>query len=315
METNESQRFSPVLITGSVMLVPTLMLLIGYVLFPWPLRPIDYPVVYTPLFLGLILLGIGTLLKPVRYGHIVKIIGWGSFAFYWALMPNFLYFSEDSDVFNAAVCIIGIYVLCYFAYHEWLSLQRKEHVSCLQWIAGGTALAGLIYFIIEKTVVADWLIQLVTQQSGWLFNIVVGGGVEAIERSIFYNGTFVVNIIFACTAVQAMVLFVGMILPLPRVPALRKLASILLTVIPIYILNLGRNALISLLVKNDPDLFFIAHNVIGKIGALLVLIGLLYIMFKILPELFDEIMCIVDLPKRNGPVEQWFSALIGKKKT
>ena len=205
-------------------------------------------------------------------------------------------------------------MLCYLAYHEWLALQRKEQVSCLQWIAGGTAIAGLIYFVIEKTSFAEWLIQTVTMQSAWLFNMAVGGGVDVINTSILHDGSFVVNIIFACTAVQAMVLFVGMILPLPKVPLKRKLLCLLVTVVPIYFLNLGRNALICVLVKDDSTMFFLAHNVIGKVGALLALIGLLFLVFKLIPELFDEIMCIIDLPKRKGPVEQVFTTLLGKKK-
>ena len=60
--------------------------------------------------------------------------------------------------------------------------------------------------------------------------------------------------------------------------------------------------------------FYIAHNIIGKGGSLLALIILLFIVIKIVPELFDEIICLTDLPKRNGPLEKYFKKLIGEKK-
>jgi exosortase/archaeosortase len=59
--------------------------------------------------------------------------------------------------------------------------------------------------------------------------------------------------------------------------------------------------------------FDIAHNVIGKTGSLLALILLLLITFKIVPELYDEIIGIIGLPKRKGPLEDFFARLLGKK--
>jgi exosortase/archaeosortase len=53
--------------------------------------------------------------------------------------------------------------------------------------------------------------------------------------------------------------------------------------------------------------------VLAKIGALITLIALLFIVFKIIPELFDEISCLIDLPKRKGPVERFFINVVGKK--
>ena len=50
-----------------------------------------------------------------------------------------------------------------------------------------------------------------------------------------------------------------------------------------------------------------------KTGSLLELILLLFITFQIVPELYDEILGIVTLPKRNGPLEQLFARMLGKK--
>jgi exosortase/archaeosortase family protein len=136
-----------------------------------------------------------------------------------------------------------------------------------------------------------------------------------IEPPMISYKDAVIRIIFACTAVQSMVLFVGMILPLPKVPWKRKITGVLITVLPVYLLNLVRNASIVYLVGiYGPSFFGIAHNYIGKAGSLIALVILLFIVAKILPEIFDDILGLFDLPKRNGPLEVWFrNQVLGKK--
>jgi archaeosortase A (PGF-CTERM-specific) len=189
-------------------------------------------------------------------------------------------------------------------YHEWLSIQRNEPITCLNWIAGGSFIAGIIYFTIDSNIfpgLKHGLIDVVAAQSTALLNIM---GLPAIKEgeSIVYQGT-PITIIFACTAIQSMVLFVGMIGALGSADVKRKVIGITITVVPIYLLNLVRNASVIFLVGGKVTSFTIAHNYLSKAGALITLIVLLFITFKILPELYDEISCIIDLPKRNGPVE------------
>jgi archaeosortase A len=298
----------------SYFLVPTVMLILGYFLFPYPPSSVARQVSFIPLFLGLIFLGIGVLYPKKNIGGWLKILGWGLFTFFWATMPSFLYFSEGGDVFNAAVCIIGVYVLLYVAYHEWLSIKRSEHVSCLNWMAGGTFLAGIIYFTIENGIIPglkEWLIESVAAQTSDLLHL-FGVNVSRTHELIVYNNV-PVTIIFACTAIQSMVLFVGMIGALPNVRLKRKALGLLVTVVPIYFLNLIRNAGVVYMVGSGMTSFELAHNVIGKTGSLLALIVLLFVTFKVVPELYDEIIGIIDLPKRKGPLEQFVGRLLGKK--
>jgi len=290
------------------------MLIFGYFLFPYPPSLFARQLSFVPLFLGLVFLGVGFFYRKKNIAGWVKILGWGLFSFFWATMPSFLYFSEGGDVFNAAVCIIGVYVLLYMAYHEWLSIIRNEQVSCLNWIAGGTFLAGIIYFTIENGIIPglkEWLIENVAAQTSDVLHLF---GVDASRTSdlIIYNN-IPITIIFACTAIQSMVLFVGMIGALPRVRLKRKTLGLLVTVVPIYFLNLIRNAGVVYMVGSGMTSFEMAHNVIGKTGSLLALIVLLFITFKIVPELYDEIIGIIDLPKRKGPVELFMRRFLGKK--
>ena len=297
----------------SFFLIPTVMLIVGYILFPYPPSSYARQLSFIPLFLGMIFLGIGFFYPKKRIAGWWKILGWGLFSFFWATMPSFLYFSEGGDVFNAAVCVIGVYVLLYVAYHEWLSIVRNESVSCLNWIAGGTFFAGMIYFTIENGIIPglqDWLIETVAAQTSDVLHL-VGVNVTRMQDLLIYNNV-PVTIIFACTAIQSMVLFVGMIGALPRVSLKRKVVGLLATVVPIYFLNLIRNAGVVYMVGSGITSFEMAHNVIGKTGSLLALILLLFITFKLVPELYTEIMGILALPKRKGPVEQMIRRLMRK---
>ncbi len=308
MKKQDNDRFSVIFF-----ILPTLFIIIGLLFFPFPLSDeIELPLLLL-LFGSLLILGIGFLIKKEQIAGKLKIIGWFLFAFYWSTRINSLYFAEGEDIVNAFLCIAGIYVLFYIAYHEWLSLKKGEKLDCLNWAAGAAAIAGLVYFGVEKTPLAQWLIDVVAVQSGLLLNVFIGN-VEVHQSSIYYEGRFIVNIIFACTAVQSMVLFVGLILPLKNVIIKRKFYGLIMTVVPIYFLNLIRNASVAYLVKDNPDFFFMAHNVIGKGGSLIALVILLLIVIKVLPELFDEIIHLIDLYKRDGPVERFFSKYFGRKK-
>ena len=309
----EREKYIEGTIASLFIIIPTVFIIIGLLFFPFPIKEEMKTLLPIPLFAGLILLGIGFLLKREGMSNKLKIIGWGVFAFYWSTLPNTLYFGEGNDFVNTFLCISGVYVLFYLAYHEWISMRRKEIVGCLNWIAGASAIAGIIYFLIELTPLAPWLIETVAIHSGWLLNIFIGN-VSVRNVGIFYDGSQVVRIIFACTAVQSMVIFIGMILPLAKVDFKRKMYGIIITVVPIYFLNLMRNALITYLVKDDLNLFFMAHNVIGKGGSLLALIVLLFIVIKIVPEVFNEIIDLIDLYKRNGPLERFVKKIVWRTK-
>ncbi len=57
-----------------------------------------------------------------------------------------------------------------------------------------------------------------------------------------------------------------------------------------------------------------AHNVIAKTGSLIAMIILLFIVIKIIPEIFNEIICLTDLYKRNGPLEKGIKNIFMRKK-
>ncbi len=293
-------------------ILPIIYLILALTIFSYPLPEIVQLLLPIPLFLGLIILIIGSFYPSHQTGSKIRMIGWIVFSAYWATQPQSLYFGEEGDLINALICIIGIFVLFYFAYREWVCLQTKEYEPSIQWIAGASAIAGLIYFLFDLTPMSEWLIDIVTVQSGLLLQVFTGP-VSINPPFLSYKEAYI-RIIFACTAVQSMVIFVGMILPLPNVPWKRKMQGLAVTVVPVYFLNLIRNAGITYLVGIYGGNFFnIAHNYIGKGGSLLALIVLLFIVIRFVPEVFDYILALTDLPKKKGPIEKMLSKIIGRK--
>ncbi len=291
-------------------LLPIIYVIFGILFFPYPVDPLIQNLLPIPLFTGLFLLAFGSF-THYSFSWKARVLGWIVFSMYWATQPNTLYFGEEQDLVNAVLCIAGIFVLFYLAYHDWYASHKKLSQNSLQWIAGASAIAGLIYFIIELTPLAMLLIKTVAYQSGMLLSIFVSG-VEIEGRFLIYNDQ-VIRIIFACTAVQSMVIFIGMLLPLQSIDAKRKSIGIVFTIGTVYILNLVRNASIVYMVGvYGPGFFSIAHNYIGKGGSLIALVAILFILGKYMPEIFDEIFSLIDLPKRNGPIENWIKK-IGKR--
>jgi archaeosortase A (PGF-CTERM-specific) len=283
--------------------LPLLYTIVGIFFFPYPLDPFVQQIITIPLFLGLGLLVFGSFIRT-SYSWLARVSGWMIFSMYWATQPNTLYFGEDHDLVNAVLCVAGIFVLFYLAYHDWYAEREKLSQSSLRWIAGAAAIAGLIYFIIELTPIAMWLILLVAQHSGGLLSLFVSG-VVVDGRYLLFNGQ-IIRIIFACTAVQSMVIFIGILLPLQKINVKKKTMGIFFTIGTVYILNLVRNASIMYLIGiYGPGFFSIAHNYIGKGGSLIALIAILFILGKYMPEIFDEIFSLIDLTKRKGPIEKW----------
>lgn len=263
------------------------------------------------LFLGLILLGIGFFRKGT-HKHTILFLGWFIFALYWATQPEYLYYKGDNDIVNGVFCIVGVYFLSYISYHEYVSHKRSETLQSLQFLAGASFFAGILYFSFEKIdMLAGALIHTVAAQTVALLNLMgyhasVGALSYGISTSvpIYFNGHESVQVILACTGLQSMAVFVGILAALQADVRLRLRAAIVIPII--YILNIIRNVGVVYGIEELNLSFYTMHNVIGKVGSLAALIILAYFVFNLLPELYDEIMALVKLPRRMGPLERMF---------
>ncbi len=298
-------------------------LLFGHLLFEtvWYTAPETFEAaVAVPLFAGLLFLGAGFFLRH-RMRHLVTAIGWLVFGGYWATQPGYLYVKEAGDIVNASLCIAGVFFLFYLGYHAYLSHRRCEDVPALSFIAGATFVSGFFYFLIDRLQeLSGILIKIVADQTVWVTRQlgydVVAGSVQYGESAsvpVFFNGWPSVDIILACTGLQSIMIFVGVIVALRNADGERRLKAFAATVPVIYGLNIVRNVGVILGVEVLGASFYMMHNVVGKAGSLVALIALAYIAFELLPELYDNIMDLFDLPKRRGPVEQALHRLTGRR--
>jgi len=107
---------------------------------------------------------------------------------------------------------------------------------------------------------------------------------------ISLNG-YTVEIILACTAIESIALFMGLIGAV-RAPLNRLAMAFIVSVPVIYILNLIRDIFVVVAYGEQwfgADSFIIAHNYIAKAGSGIALFVISYSVLRILPELFGMI--------------------------
>lgn len=263
------------------------------------------------MFIGLVLEGAG-FFYPGKKKHLFRAGGWIFLGIYWpTLSPGFI---AIGDFTNAFFCIAALPFFFYLSFHEFLSYKTGKDHRGLRFIAGVAFLAGFPYFIIDRIpIVAGSLISIVAGQSIWLFNSMTGNAftVEPVNyfgNSLWYKtdavheiGALVpqvdIRIILACTAIQSILIAFGVIVASSS-RWINKEKALLLNIPVIYFLNLVRNAGVIYLTYYNITDFETAHNVIGKGGSLAALIILLFITFEIMPELYDDIASLANLPKR-----------------
>ena len=273
------------------------------------------PVLDFMLFTGLGILGIGFLLND-RLRHLFRVAGFALFGAFWVgQAPHFLSYG---DVVNAGLCIVGLPFFLYLAYHEHLSYEWDTEHRGLRFMAGLSFIAGFVFFLIDRIpIISGNIILSVTQQTVWLLkafghNYGVGPidyvGNELLYRSNYSPGDLInvqilgsgVALVFSCTAVQSMLIFVGAIFA-TRASNVTRAKALLATVVPIHFLNLVRNAGIVYLSEAGIMAAEVAHNYVGKGGSLIALIVLAFVIFRIMPGVLDNLNSIIDLPSRAQP--------------
>jgi Predicted membrane protein len=137
-------------------------------------------------------------------------------------------------------------------------------------------------------------------QTVWLVNA-LGYHAELVDWNMLSRNAFLVEIILACTGIQAIAIMLGIAAAVPT--TLRQKGLVFLLVVPtIYILNLVRNTAVIIAYTEQwfpwfPEIagngeygyesFFWAHNVFAELLALLLLVVIAYALFRIIPKLAD----------------------------
>ena len=222
----------------------------------------------------------------------------------WILIAGYCYFEADDylakeEYFDASlvlVLLVLLLILAFIMLRPTLSERREE--DSLFTLTKIALIAAVFYFpFAEITVLGDSLIFITAKITASVLNI-FNVGVYLVPPSCIYttDSSFhaiyqPITIILACTAIQGMVIFIGLIFGV-NAPIRRKLKAFFVSVPVIYVLNIARDVFVSAAYFENwfgppLDSFFIAHNVIARIFALLALIAIAYAVFKILPEALD----------------------------
>jgi len=262
------------------------------------------------LFVALVLLIAASALpgRYRRYRFLTGAAGWFFFAVHWALQP--IHYIEIADYVNVAL-VLAVSGLCltiaYAMLRNYIHYEGAE--STLLIITTAAALGGLFYYpFAEIEILKTFLISAAAKQVVYvlhLFNMPA----ELIDwNQIELNGHRVM-IILACTAIESIAIFMGLIFCV-RASAKRTLIAFVASVPVIYLLNLVRNVFVVVATGYDwfgehtfqiahyvwvLDSFDIAHNYIAKIGSAIALFVVAYAVMRALPELLDVIDRMISL--------------------
>lgn len=231
---------------------------------------------------------------------LVAVPGWGLFGIFWLGQPG--HYLAVEDYFNAGLALFAALFCLYMA---WIILKKDSHSRACSWASYAAGVCGIIYFpFSEIEPLRDGLIGftvLVTAAVLRSLSIpvaLVGWNMMAL------NGRSV-EIILACTAIESIALFAGVIVSV-QAPAGRKLMALAASTLTIYLLNIARNGFVLLAYGWDwfgADSFYVAHNVIAKIGSTFALLAVAYIVFLLMPELLsliDELAAVIKHPGEDA---------------
>ncbi len=243
-------------------------------------------------------------------------IGWIVFAIHLGLEP--IHYIEESDflmallmVFAALLCVIVAHLMVITYLQVTKGNTTKDLVireNDLLSLTKITALGCLFYFTFAQIQSLNHLIiSTVTSHTVWLSNL-VGFPVERIDWNLMTLEGYRVEIILACTAIESIALFMGIILGI-RAERKRKFMAFMVSVPVIYILNLIRNTFVvgafgyqwfgtgpmiinifgQEIYLHDSASFYISHHIIAKIGSGIALFFIAYAVLRLLPEVLDLI--------------------------
>ncbi len=252
--------------------------------------------------------------KRLEMRRLLSAVGWGIFSIHWFHQP--MHYIEIRDYFNVFLVIaLGTFclVMSYTMLKEYTKDLSIPGTDITTMATTATAIASLFYFPFAQLEVLNiWLISMATDHVVWLLHSLGIPAEQLAWNRIELNG-YRVEIILACTAIESMALFIGLIASVNA--PFKRLASAFMASVPvIYLLNLIRNAFVIVAYGYQwfgPNSFEIAHHTIAKFGSGIALFVLAYVVIRILPELLELIEGIWVLITRF--IKQLFFKLVGNQ--
>lgn len=248
--------------------------------------------------------------RTSRVRKLIGGIGWVVFSIHWGYQP--LHYVETQDYANVGLtflftlfCLLVAYIMFQEYRKGPLVLTKNReimHLSVLTHTEGdplditsmltsASALAAIVYFPFANfSSLNTWIIGSVTSQVTWFLQYFGFPAYMKVWNMITLNG-YTVEIILACTAIESIALFIGLIGSV-RAPLSRLIPAFIVSVPVIYVLNLIRDIFVVVAYGEQwfgTESFVIAHNYIAKAGSGIALFLISYAVLKILPELLAMI--------------------------
>ncbi len=248
--------------------------------------------------------------RTLRVRKLVGGIGWGVFSIHWSYQPlHYLKIMDYANVLLTIVVTLFCLLVAYIMFLEYrkgpLKIRNNREVlhskfsaqdeadslDITSMLTSASALGALVYFPFANFAFLNtWIIGGVTSQVLWILHYFEIPAYMKAWNMISLNG-YTVEIILACTAIESIALFMGLIGAV-RAPLNRLAMAFVVSVPVIYILNLIRDIFVVVAYGEQwfgADSFIIAHNYIAKAGSGIALFVISYAVLRILPELFGMI--------------------------
>ncbi len=231
---------------------------------------------------------------------LIAIPGWALFGIFWLCQPS--HYLAMEDYFNAVLFSAAGLMSFYMA---WIVMSKGFSSKARLWASYAASVCGIVYFPFAEieplrvgligftTLITVHILQFISvpvTMPGWNMMALNGRSVE---------------IILACTSIESIALFAGLILSV-QAPIDRKLIALTASTTSIYLLNIIRNGFVVMAYGWSwfgSDSFEIAHNVIAKAGSAAALLAISYLVFLLLPELLsiiDELAAEIRPPRGDA---------------
>lgn len=239
-------------------------------------------------------------LVPGRHRRYTAMLAWTTIII--VLFSGVPAWIEESNILYPAMAVLSIPFL-------WVTIRMlKRDEPVVYHLTRAAGVAFLIYspFGFYEPL-GNALISIVVYHTGIMLNF-FQFPFDQVLWSTFQHGRYRVEIILACTGIQAIAIMLGVAAAVPTTWK-QKFLAFLLIFPPIYGLNLLRNTGVIIAYTEQwfkflPDIsestelgyssFFWAHNIVAEGVALIFLIILAYALFRLIPTLADFAADMVD---------------------
>lgn len=243
----------------------------------------------------------------------VTTLAWVVFALFWlVLVPHFAFVQKSA--IEGVLSFLAVPASLYVGL--WVFRGRETLFT----LSRAVAAMGLLYLPFDSLVFLNRpLIELVAQQTAALLTV-VGYEVQltSIGAELPYQNTLTLagpaglpqrstEVVLACTGIGSMSIFAGLVAAV-RAPLGRKLQALAIALPIIYVLNVLRVAFIAvayahqwfniepivgpvlfLFGSSDPGMvsYFVADRILAQSLSVVALLGILWLMVRVLPEIFE----------------------------